>query len=137
MPVSHALETIQGVLIDRLDGRLEAVADLVHEHLSDHADADTCERLAVRIIQDLQVLFFPHAFGDGEPYQPDPDGRMEKVPDWIPRLPTLSIYARELVAQEREKAAGKLTMPDGSAMLTDADLVRLAERREAREGRAV
>jgi hypothetical protein len=137
MPVSHALETIQGVLIDRLDGRLEAVAALVHEHLTDHMDADACERLAIKLIQDLQVTFFPSAFGYGEQYQPDPAGRMERVADWLPRVPMLSIYARHLIEAEREKAAGKLRMPDGSALLADADLVRLASRREARESRAV
>lgn len=137
MPASHALETVLAILIRRLDDRLEAVAELVREHLTDYMDVDACERLAIRLVQDLQLTFFRSAFEDGEAYQPDPAGRMGRLPEFIPRVPMLSVFARHLLQEEREKAAGQLRMKDGSAVFTDADLVRLAERRETREGRAV
>jgi hypothetical protein len=135
MPASHALETVQAILIRRLDDRLEAVANLVHEHLADHADVDACERLAIRLVQDLQLTFFRSAFEDGEAYQPDPAGRMGRLPEFIPRVPMLSVFARHLLQEERAKAAGQMKTTDGTPVFSDGELVRMKERREKREAR--
>jgi len=138
MPSGHAVSTSESILIKRLDDRLEAIAGIVHEHMTEYSDADQCERLAIRIIQDIQMVLFPLAFSDGPAYEPDPSGRMDAVAVGLfSRRPAESPYVLSIVRAEREKAAGKMRMPDGSAVLSDADLGRLAARREARAAAAV
>lgn len=147
MPKGHALETTQAILIERLDNMLGDVERIVNEEAADALPDDgTRQTAAIRIIQALQVCFFPSAFEDGEPCQPDPAGR-QKVPPpagLLRNLPTLAIYARYLERGKKSPAA-KLTIsnPDvkpGQSravvpLFKDADLIRLAERQEMREMR--
>lgn len=138
MPRGHAVSTAESILIRRLDDRLEAIAGIVHEHMAEYADADLCESLAIRIIQELQSLFFPMAFSDGPPYQADPSGRIDAVRVGLfSRRPAEAPYVRAVIEAERQKAAGKLKTPSGESLLTDGELCRLAARRERREARQV
>jgi len=138
MPSGHAVSTAESILIKRLDDRLEAIAGIVHEHMTEYSDADQCERLAIRIIQDVQMVLFPLAFSDGPAYEPDPSGRMDGPPVGLfSRRPAESPFVAALLAEERKRAAGQLRMKDGSSVFTDADLGRLAARREARAAAAV
>ncbi len=135
MPLTHALETVQGLMIDRLDSHLAAVTGIVIKHAADHMEPADAESVAVTIIQDLQMLFFPDAF-DGPAYTPDPNERMD-VPvnpvGLVPRHPLVAVYARHLLEAGKQSPAASLTMPDGSAVFSDAELARLGERISRRE----
>jgi hypothetical protein len=137
MPLTHALENVRGIMIGRLD---DALADLTRialdeagEFIPDHG---TAEQLAVRFIQAAQVRLFPEEFGDSPAYTPDPNERMD-VPvnpvGLVPRHPLVAVYARHLLETGKQSSAASLTMPDGSAVFSDAELARLGERISRRE----
>lgn len=135
MSRTHALEVVRSILIQRLDDRLSELTAIALAVAADHIpDVGTAESLAVAYIQRTQLALFPEEFGPGPVYVPDPAGRMDAVPSGlVPKLSTVAIYAHALLAEERAKAAGKLKMPDGSEVLSDTDLLRLRDRRAARE----
>lgn len=134
MPAGHAVETVRGILIDRLDAALPDVERIVFEEAAEFVpEVRVRHRLAIRIIQAAQARLFPEEFGDGPAYTPDPAGRMAVPPHpervgLVPRLPTVAIYARHLLAVGRQSPAAGLTMPDGEPVFTDADLCRLGKR---------
>jgi hypothetical protein len=136
MPVGHAVETVRGILIDRLDGALGDLTRIAFEEACGLIeDQGTAESLAVRFVQRAQERLFPEEFGDGPEYTPDPSARMDVPPNpvgLVPRLPTMAIYARHLLEQGRQSPAASLSLPDGSPVFGDADLVRLAERQQRR-----
>lgn len=139
MPITHAIETISGTMINRLDSALdditEAAVDVMGDYIPTRAEA---EKLAVKWVQIVQARLFPEEFGTGPAYTPDPNGRMDVPPNplgLVPRLPTVSIYARHLLEKGKQSPAAGMTTPDGKAMFSDAELVRLAERQEKRSAR--
>ena len=138
MPLTHAIETVQGILISRLDSMSDDIARIVAEEVGEHADCPPRVYLAIagRLIDALNWRFFPEAYEDGEPYTPDPAGRMD-VPTnpvgLIPRRPTIAIYARHLLEVGRSSPAAALRADDGKPLLNEAELVRLGERIEKRQ----
>ena len=143
MPLDHALETVRGVLIDRLDGALGELTRLALEECSEYVpDFGTAEALAVRLVQAAQAALFPEEFGPGPEYVPDPAGRVmsEQPPPvvlgLVPRHPLTAVYARYLIAG-KESPAAKLVGQDGKTVLSEAELIRLGERIEKRNGRSV
>lgn len=78
MPMSHALETVRAILIQRLDDRLEDIVNIVNDVAGDDVpDRGTRERLAVRVVQQVQAGLFPEEFQDDPDGYPWPDdGRM-------------------------------------------------------------
>lgn len=78
MPVGHAFQTVQGILIDRLDSLTDDIARIVGDEVGRRWDADPRQlaSCAGRIIDALNYRFFPEAYEDGEQYTPDPAGRM-------------------------------------------------------------
>jgi hypothetical protein len=136
MPLDHAVETVRGILIDRLDralGELTRIA--LHEAGEFIDDHGTAESLAVRFVQAAQAALFPEEFGPGPVYTPDPAGRMDGVPvnplGLVPRLPTVAIYCRHLLEKGKRSPVNS-SLP---GLFSDADLERLAGRIERREGR--
>jgi hypothetical protein len=135
MPLDHAIETVRGILIDRLDGSLgELTRIALHEAGEFVTDRGTAESLAVRFVQAAQAALFPEEFGDGPEYTPDPAGRMD-VPTnplgLVPRLPTIAIYCRHLLEKGNQSPVNA-SLP---GLFTDSDLERLGGRIERREGR--
>ena len=139
MPVTHAVETVRGILIDRLDGALADLTRIALEEAGEYVtDSGTAEHIAIRFIQAAQVRLFPEEFGDAPPYTPDPAARMDLPANplgLVPRLPTMAIYARHLLEVGKQSPAASLTTADGKPVFNDADLARLGERITARNSR--
>lgn len=140
MPLGHALQTVQGIFIDRLDSMTDDIARIVGDEVGRRWDADPRQlaSCAGRIIDGINYLFFPEAYEDGPEYVPDPAGRMDIPPcaiGLIPRLPTVAILARHLLEKGKQSPAAGLTGTDGTPVFTDADLARLGERMERLEQR--
>lgn len=128
MPLTHAVETVRGILIDRLDDLCAHWLDNEGKHF--HLTYDQW----IELFQSLQLKFFPDEMGDGDPYTPCPSARMDVPPligGLVPKLPTVAIYAKYLQAGKQSPAA-ELKMPDGSPVFNDKDLIRLGERIEHR-----
>lgn len=136
MPLSHAVETVRGILIGRLDDTLEDLETIALEVAGDDVpDLGVRQTLAIRFIQAVQLRLFPEEFSDGPEYTPDPAGRMDDVPvnrvGLVPALPTVAILAKHLLAGQQSPAAA-LTIPSGEKVLTKGDLIVLGERMERR-----
>lgn len=134
MPIGHAFMTVQGILIDRLDGMVDDIARIVAAEIVKHYQVDqkTLAKIAGRVVDGINYKFFPEAYEEGESYTPDPSGRMD-VPvrelGLIPKLPTIAIYARHLL----EKGKSSPVCESLPGVFTDAELARLGERIERRE----
>lgn len=148
MPLDHAVQTVEAIMIQRLDDRLERVERIVLDVAADYLEEEGHARtIAIRVIQELQDALFPGAFDDGPQYVPDPAGRM-CVPDnplgLVPRRSTTCILARHLL-KGRESPAAALTVATKDTggnrvvapVFTDADLAELGRRQELRGSRAV
>ncbi len=136
MPLTHALETVQGILIDRLDSMTDDIARIIGDEVTDLLDVPppVLARIAGRVIDGLNYRFFPEAYEDGEPYTPDPAGRMALPVNpvgLIPPRPTIAILARHLIEKGKASPANA-SLP---GLFTDAELERLGQRIERREGR--
>ena len=138
MPLDHAVETVRGMLIDRLDAHLGEMTRVALKCAGEYIpDFGTAESLAVRWVQAAQAALFPEEFGPGPEYTPDPAGRVmsEQPPPvvlgLVPRHPLTAVYARYLIAGKESRAA-KLVGKDGKPVLSDAELIRLGERIERR-----
>lgn len=142
MPLDHAVETVRGILISRLDDLAASWVDSEREKHGLTAAA------WLDVFQSLQLALFPEEFGDAPEYQPDAGGRMDVPPPQglVPRRPQVAIYARHLLEKGRESPAAALTMETTDKngdrvtvpVFSDADLVVLAQRQEGRErGRAM
>lgn len=137
------MQTVQGIFIDRLDSMTDAIARIVGEEVGQQWDAHPKQlaSCAGRIIDGINYLFFPEAYEDGEPYTPDPSGRMDTPPSTtglIPRLPTVAILARHLLDRGRQSPVVRMTTvakdkQGNEVSVPDADLIRLGERIERRE----
>ncbi len=127
MPLGHAVETAEAILIKRLD-------DLYLQWVEQSAPKfNLTNSDLIQLLQELQLTFFPSAFDDGEKYEPNAGERMNVPPlSLFARRPAESPVVRLIVESERAKAVGRLRMTDGKVVLTDSDLARLAERRERR-----
>lgn len=135
MPIGHALQTVQGIFIDRLDAMTEDIARIVGDEVGRRWDADPRQlaSCAGRIIDALNYRFFPEAYADGETYIPDPAGRMDAPVNpigLIPRTPTVAILARHLLELGKQSPVSS-SLP---GVFSDADLARLGERIERRGG---
>lgn len=135
MPVGHAFQTVQGILIKRLDSLTDDIARIVGEEVGRRWDADPRQlaSCAGRIIDAINYRFFPEAYEDGEQYTPDPSGRVDVPPNEIglvPRLPTIAIYARHLLDLGRQSPVCE-SLP---GVFSDGELARLGERIEKRHG---
>lgn len=130
MPLDHAVQTVEGILVGRLD-------DLYHQWIQgDGGRFGLAEDDLLELLQSLQITLFPTAFGAGEPYTPDVNGRMDVPPIGLfKRRPTEVIFARHVIEQERATAAGRMKLPDGAAVFNDNDLAVLRVRRGQRESR--
>lgn len=141
MGSGHDFQTVQGIMIDRLDSMVDDICRIVADEVGQSIEVEPAvlSRVAGRVVDAINYRFFPEAYEDGEPYTPDPAGRMDSVPvnpvGLIPRLPTLSILAAHL-ERGRKSPAAKLSMPDGSRVFSDRDLNLLGQRIEMREGRS-
>jgi hypothetical protein len=137
MPIGHALQTVQGIFIDRLDAMTPDIARIIADEVGERLECDhrVIVSIAGRVVDALNYRFFPEAYADGEPYTPDPAGRMD-VPvqpiGLIPPRPTVAILAKHLLALGQQSPAASLTTPDGQPLFTDADLERLGGRIERR-----
>lgn len=132
MPLDHAVQTIEGILISRLD-------DLFAEWVDGDGEKFglTCSEW-IELFQSIQLKLFPHAFDDGDDYETDPAGRMDIPPrkdGLVLKRPTAAILAHHLIQQERATAAGRMQMPNGNTVFTDEDLLVLRGRRGRRENR--
>jgi hypothetical protein len=137
MPLTHALETVQGVMIARLDAMAYDIAKIVGDEVREEVECEQAvlARIAGRIVNALNYRFFPEAYEDGEPYTPDPAGRMDDVPvqplGLVPKRPTIAILAAHLL-RGQQSAAAELALPDGQPLFTESDLARLGERQARR-----
>lgn len=136
MPLGHALQTVQGIFIDRLDAMTDDIARIVWEEIGERFECDkqAAANVAGRLVDALNYRFFPEAYDDGEPYTPDPAGRMD-VPvnhvGLIPRTPTVAILAKHLLEVGKQSPVCQ-SLP---GVFTDAELARLGERIGRRAGR--
>lgn len=133
MPLTHAMETVQGILIDRLDSTVDDLVQIITDEAAEHIDnARIVQRIAGRIIDAINWRLFPDAYQDGEPYTPDPAGRIDTVPAFtglVPRLPTMAIYAKHLL-EVGQRSPAVQSLP---GVFTQSDLIRLGERIGRRE----